>query len=153
MSGRSSVLHWCFRAWEEEKGEWQRNRDQFRRNSRPGRNSSAQYHYPAHLAAPFPSFGTWINQRVRSLREENFPISNELGELHCPPSSIALSFPAMWAYGCHFRCQGRGADPYVSFDSGIAAVTPDSSTLDVGILKDILLVTYGKLSCVLMRGE
>ena len=39
------------------------------------------------------------------------------------------------------------------FDCGIASVTPDSNTLDVGILKDILLVTYRKLSCVVMRCE
>ena len=87
------------------------------------------------------------------LRSEGFPVGPELLELHCPPSHVAFSFKAMWAYGCHFRCDPETRDSHVTFDSGIASVSSDSSTLDVGILKDILLISYGKLNCVVMQGE
>ena len=139
--------------WESAKEEFQRNRENFRRSSRGRGNHPGQFRYPDDIAGPFPTFSTWLNERVRSLRQEQFPLSNELLELHCPPSSVALSFKAMWAYGCYFRCQTCYSTNYVSFDSGIAAITPDSSTIDVGILKDILLLTYGKINCVVMRGE
>ena len=142
-----------FRTWEEESRNWKSERERFRRQFRDGRQGPVHYRYPAHLAGQFPSFSKWLNERVRILRQEQFPLSNELLELHCPPSHMVMSFRGMWAHGCHYRCIRRGDNPYVSFDYGIAAVTEDSSTLDVGLLKDILLVTYGKLSCVVMRGE
>ena len=111
------------------------------------------YRYPDHLSGSFPTFADWLNARVRSLKLENFPLTEELKELHCPPSGIVMSYKAMWAFGCHYGCLGRGPNPYVSVDYGIASVTEDTNSLDVGILRDILLVTYGKLTCVVMRGE
>ena len=90
---------------------------------------------------------------IRTLRLEGFPMSPELCELQCTPNHVVLSFKAMWATGCHFRCNPETVDSHVTFDSGIASVTEDASKLDVGILKEILLITYGKLNCVVMRGD
>ena len=132
--------------------EWQCECASFRRESRRSRQGPLQYRYTDHLAGSFPAFATWLNVRVRTLRREQFPLADELIELHCPPSNLVMSYRRMWAFGCHYRCLDCGTNPYVSVDHGIAAITEDASTLDVGILKDILLVTYGKLSCVVMRG-
>ncbi|KAG0563323.1 hypothetical protein KC19_8G021700 [Ceratodon purpureus] len=139
--------------WEEEKSEWNRNRADFRRTSRSARPGTQQYTYPEHLLGPFPLFSNWLYRHVRMLIREDFPVSPELKELHCPPSDIAFSFKAMWAYGCHYRCNPRGIDSHVSFDCGIASISEDSTTLDVGILKRIFLITYGKLNSVVMEGD
>ena len=132
---------------------WHREHDQFHTASRRGRNGPATYVYPEHLAGSFPSFASWLNRHISSLRREGFPISSELIELHCTPSDVALSYKAMWSHGCHYRSSSGIQDQNVTFDSGIASVTEDASTLDVGILKDILLISYGKLNCVVMQGD
>ena len=61
----------------------------------------------------------------------------------------------MWAYGAHYTCNDETAHSPVTFDSGIAAIppTPTCTAIDVGILKNILLVTYVGLSMVLMEGS
>ena len=83
---------------------------------------------------------------------EGFPeIPRELLKLRCPPSDVALSFNSIWAYGCHFRCNPKQGLAYVTFDCRITFTSEDSTTLDVGILKKILLVTYGNLKCIVMK--
>lgn len=139
--------------WVEEKAAWQQAREQFRRATRGGREGPIAYVYPEDLAGNFLSFGSWLNRHIRMLRSDGYPVSSELIELHCPPSDVALSYKAMWAYGSHFRCTSEVGDSSVSFDSGIASIGITSSPLDVGILKDILLISYGKLNCVLMQGD
>ena len=109
--------------------------------------------YPEHLASNFPTFRSWLNRHVRMLQSEGFPVCSELAELRCTPSHIALSFQSMWAFGGHYRCNPESRDSHVTFDSGLASVAADNSTVDVGILKDILLISYGKLNCVVMQGE
>ena len=61
----------------------------------------------------------------------------------------------MWAYGCHFTCSSESGPSLVAFDCGIAAVPPSetSTEIDVGILKNIILVTYLGLNCVVMEGS
>ena len=61
----------------------------------------------------------------------------------------------MWAYGCHYTCNSERQPTTVAFDSGIAAIPPSPTCLeiDVGILRNIILVTYGAVSCVLMEGS
>ena len=119
------------------------------------RHRAAQIQYPQELADPFPRFAVWLNAHVRSLKEAEFPISAELEAMHCPPSQYALAFNAMWAYGCHFSCNNETGPTSVAFDSGIAAIPPSAlcTEIDVGILRNILLVTYGAVTCVLMEGS
>lgn len=140
-------------AWVEEESDWQLQREEFRAQYQGGRRRPVTYPYPEHLAGSFPSFGSWLNSHVRTLRNEGFPVSAELIELHCPPSHIALSFKAMWAFGCHYRCNPESEESFVSFDSGVASVSPDASTIDVGIVKEILLITYGKVNCVVLQAD
>ena len=111
--------------------------------------------YPDHLRYPFPKFAEWLNIHVRQLKEDGFPISSELESLHCPPSHRCWSFNRMWAFGCHFACSRDGAASTVAYDCGIAAISPSPTCteVDVGILKDIVMVSYGGLSCVLMEGS
>ena len=61
----------------------------------------------------------------------------------------------MWAFGAHLVTNEETGPGYVTFDSGIAAVSTDqaSSPIDIGILRDIILVCYGDLSCVLLEGS
>ena len=137
--------------------EWQAQRQVFKdararyRSTLRGRAGP----FPPHLVDPFPKFGTWLNNHVRMLRDEGFPISTELESLHCLPSEFVTSYQAMWAYGAHYVCTSECGPGYVSFDSGIAAIPPDSEdrTIDVGILRDIIRVSYGDVNCALMQGS
>lgn len=49
----------------------------------------------------------------------------------------------------------ESGNSYVTFDCGIAAIPPEpgASSIDVGILRDIILVSYGDLNCVLLEGS
>ena len=140
-------------AYDEEDADYLGQREEFRAQHQRGRPRPLTYQYPEHLAGAFPTFGAWLNRRVRNLRSEGFPVSAELIELHCPPSHIAFSFKAMWAFGSHYRCNPESEESFVCFDSGIAAASADASTIDVGIIKDILLITYGKVSCVVLQAD
>jgi hypothetical protein len=59
---------------------------------------------------------------------------------------------AMWAYDCHYACESEIGPANVAFDSRIARITPESvtTTIDVGILKDMILVQYGEFNCVVL---
>ena len=111
--------------------------------------------YPPELAIAFPEFGPWLNTHVRGLKEAGFPVSPELDSLHCHPSQHAWAFNAMWAYGCHFSCNNETHPSTVAYDCGIAAIPPSATCteIDVGILRNILLVTYGGVTCVVMEGS
>lgn len=113
-----------------------------------------RYIYPEELATPFPSFATWLYHHVRRERSVNqFPISRELLWISCPPVENVLSYNAMWAYGSHFRCDEETGSAYVTYDSGVASLSgrDTNSTIDVGVLKSILMVTYGGTNVCLMK--
>ena len=61
----------------------------------------------------------------------------------------------MWAYGAHFTCSSENRPCTVSFDSRIAAIPPSATCteIDVGILKNIILVSYGAVNPVVMEGS
>ncbi|KAG0596866.1 hypothetical protein M758_UG290600 [Ceratodon purpureus] len=139
--------------WKEEQAEWQRGEREFPVHSAEREWGVIVYNYPDHLNGNFPSFGSWLNRHIRRIREEGFPVEPELLELQCQPSEVAMSYKAMWAYGCYYRCNPDNREGHVTIDCGIASVAEDASTLDVEILKDILLVTYGKMNCVVMQGD
>jgi hypothetical protein len=113
----------------------------------------SQYTYPDELA-PFPAFAEWLYDHVQTLKEQNFPIPVELIKLSCPPSDQAYFFNAMWAYGCHYRCDSEDGAAHVIDDSGIACISSFSSNtiLDVGILKSIVVVQYAATNICLMKG-
>lgn len=141
------------REWSAQKSDFKARRTAFANSVRRQRGVPIQY--PPDLAQQFPRFPAWLNSHVRALKEVQFPISNELESLHCQPSQHALAFNAMWAYGCHFSCDSETQPSTVAFDSGIAAIPPSATCteIDVGILRNIILVTYGAVTCVLMEGS
>ena len=61
----------------------------------------------------------------------------------------------MWAYGAHFCSDVEEGTGHVTCDSGIAHITDESleDVIDVGILKSILLVSFGSMNVVLMEGK
>ncbi|KAG0574034.1 hypothetical protein KC19_VG229300 [Ceratodon purpureus] len=137
--------------------EWHKQREAFKnswvryRSTLRGRSGP----FPDHLIEPLPKFSSWINNHVRILRDEGFPVSRELESLHCMPSEYVTSYQAMWAYGAHYVVSNKEGLGYVSFDSGIAAIPPGSDTneIDVGILRDIILVSYSEVNCVILEGS
>ena len=92
---------------------------------------------------------------MKSLREADFPVPMAVINLSQPPDSRALKYRAMWAYGAHFRSNIPDGIGHVTFDSGIAHITDEGleDVIDVGILKSILLVTFGSMNVVLMEGR
>ena len=89
------------------------------------------------------------------LKDQGFPITRELNSLHCPPSEHAWSYNSMWAYGSHFSCCQENGPSSVAFDCGIAAIppSPTATVIDVGILWNIIYVTYLGINCVVMEGS
>ena len=154
-------LLFAHREWEIQREDHRIERQRFREGARgawihDGRQGNFRYVYPDNLYYNFPEFPTWLNQHVRNLKDEGFPLEPMLDALHCPPSTHALSYDSMWAYGSKYRCCPDEEGPtHVAFDCGIATSTPDSVTtaVDVGILKSILLISYGTLKCVVMKGK
>ena len=61
----------------------------------------------------------------------------------------------MWAYGAHYTCNNEESPSTVAYDCGIAAIPPSPVCIeiDVGILRNIILVTYMGLNCVVMEGS
>ena len=143
----------CLSEWSAQKQEFKSRRTAFANSLRRQRRAPIQY--PPELAQPFPKFPVWLNSHVRGLKEAQFPISPELESLHCHPSQHALCFDRMWAYGCHYSCNSEAELSTVAFDNGIAAIPPSATCteIDVGILRNIILVNYGAVTCVLMEGS
>ena len=139
--------------WTEQQRQFKLQREQFARTQR--RPRGGVINYPDDLARPFPKFSPWLNAHVRMLKEEGFPVSRQLESLHCLPSQHAHSFYAMWAFGCHYSCSNETTHASVAFDCGIAAIppSPTCTQIDVGILRNIIHVTYHGLSCVVMEAS
>lgn len=59
----------------------------------------------------------------------------------------------MLAYGSHFRCEQESGPSHVKYDSAVASLSYANlnTVIDVGVLKSILLVTYGGANLCLMR--
>ena len=87
----------------------------------------------------------------------------ELMALSVPPSRKVCAFSGMTSYGSHYRVDMEEGGPrHVTFDSGVAELETRrrggglaSSTVQVqlvrvGVLKSILVLSYGNLKIVLM---
>jgi hypothetical protein len=111
---------------------------------------------PEHLQGPFSKFTMWLTNHIRRLRHDNFPIPMAILNLAAGLDHVAYSFHSMWAYGAHYRCDNELDGPsHVTFHLGIAHITDTTlaSNIDVGILRNILMVNFGSTSFVLMEGS
>jgi hypothetical protein len=72
----------------------------------------------------------------------------------------------MWAYGNHYRVEGEIGDCHMTYDSGIACIFIQGSRSSVrdrnvittnlyyvGILKEILVVSYATMKCILFHAS
>lgn len=89
--------------------------------------------------------------------------SPELMALSLPPSKKVCSFRGMTSFGAHYRVDAEDGGPrHVTFDSGVAELacrrvvglsemnTAHVELVRVGVLKNILVLSYGNLNIVLM---
>ena len=117
------------------------------------RRGNQPYVYPAELSS-LPRFPAWLRAHVMDLRRDGFPLPPDLVRLSYPPADHADSFKYMHAYGALYRCQPGDTLPnHVTFDAGIARMLSEQETegIDVGVLKDILMVDYGLLKPVVLK--
>jgi hypothetical protein len=126
-----------------------------------------RYEYPPHLATNVPTFPAWLQGYVRNALETSADIDEDLVRIANPPSRLALRFSRMWAYGNHFRTDNeQHARRHSTYDSAIATIFTEhirggdansvvvEATLQyVGILKEILMVSFGALKVNLMRAS
>lgn len=94
-------------------------------------------------------------------------IDEDLMSIAQPPSRLALRFSRMWAYGNHYRTDNEQfCRLHSTYDSAICTIFTETveggdgdsalaeATLQyVGILKDILVVSFGALKVTLMRAS
>ena len=101
-------------------------------------------------------FTEWLYIHIKRMRVEGFPLSRNLVWLSCPPSTSATSWRSMYVRGVFFRCSQSegGLASHTTFDCGVALKNSESGdNIDVGILKQHLMVDYGKLKSVLMKAS
>ena len=140
----------------------------YREHIRGGRRGRMpNFQYPPDLATNVPAFPTWLHGYVRNALETSAEIDEDLVMIANPPSRLALHFPHMWAYGNHFRTDNeQHCRRHSTYDSAIATLFTepvraggvDSGVVEVtlqyvGILKEILMVTFGTLKVTLMRAS
>jgi hypothetical protein len=108
--------------------------------------------YPRELQI-LPPFSKWINKHVQDLRYAQFPIPEDIVQLSSPPSKIAIAYRKMWAYGAYYRCSEEECVGHGTYDSGIAVDESEIARngIDVGILTNILMVSFGTLSTIVMK--
>ena len=101
-----------------------------------------------------PPFTDWLYSHVRRLRAEGFPLLQNVVRLFCHPSTSATTWHRMYVQGAYFRCHiGEGSlPPHATFDCGIVVKNNEGQhTIDVGILKQVLMLDYGDLKLVMMK--
>lgn len=150
------------------KEELENMRRRYREDIRGGRRGRMpNFVYPPHLAADVPAFPAWLNAHVRNAVETSAEIDEDLVKIATPPLRLALRFPRMWAYGNHFRTDNeQHSKRHSTYDSAIATIFTEpvrgdgvdngvvEATLQyVGILKEILMVSFGALKVTLMRAS
>lgn len=125
------------------------------------------FDYPPELATEVPQFSAWIQGYVRTAINTALDIDEDLVRISQPPSRLALRFSRMWAYGNHYRTDNeQHSKRYSTYDSAICTIFTETvegvdgdsglaeATLKyVGILKDILMVSFGALKVTLMRAS
>ena len=117
---------------------------------------------PATSRAILP-FHTWLRSHCALLHSTDINIEEDLMALSRPPLRKSCSFRSMTSFGSHFRVElEESGVQHVTFDAGVAELSMRGQHSDVsdngavvelvrvGILKDIVVLTYGTLNLVLM---
>ena len=135
------------------------------RAGRGGRMPS--FEYPPELATDVPPFSAWLQGYVKHAIDTAVDIDEDLVSIAQPPLSLALRFSRMWAYGNHYRTDNeQHCKRHSTYDSAICTIFTETAeggeggsgqaeaTIQyVGILKEILMVTFGALKVTLMRAS
>ena len=108
-------------------------------------------------------FGSWLTRRCAAMDEADRVECPELMALSLPPSKKVCAFKGMTSFGAHYRVDPEEGGPrHVTFDSGVAELrcrrraglaAPNSTQVEVvrvGVLKNILVLSYGNMNIVLM---
>lgn len=113
---------------------------------------NARIMYPENLQS-LPRFGKWLSHHVRQLRASGFPIPEDVVKLSAPPSRVVTSYKKLWAYAAHYRCDTNDSASHATFDSGVSLLESEvvPGSIDVGILEDVYMVSFGSLNVVVMK--
>lgn len=116
------------------------------------RGEGSRLTYPAELQL-LPSFSKWLGRHVRLLREIGFLIPEDIVRLSCLPSKVVASYRRMRAYGAHYRCDNEHSIVHATYDSGVVFTDNkgEHNSIDVGVLRQILLVYFGSLTVVVFK--
>lgn len=82
---------------------------------------------PAHLAEDLPPFRLWLRSEVETMLWNEEDVDEDLLSLSLVPSSDALSFKSIWAYGNHFRVDIGDGREFMPYDSGVACMVSQPS--------------------------
>lgn len=112
------------------------------------------------------AFSIWLREHVLQLQATHGYVNPDLVCLSRPPHRFAMTFKRMVAYSAHYRVDANeGLAQYATQDSGIAQICAPTSALcrdqlgscgvleRVGILKEIIVVSFYTMRVVLMRGS
>lgn len=87
------------------------------------------------------------------MRASGFPIPEDVAKLSAPPSKVVTSYKKLWAYAVHYRCDSNESASYATYDCGVSLLESEvvTDSIDVGILEDIYMVSFGSLNVVVMK--
>ena len=114
---------------------------------------------------PLPEFFSWVHDQVKARIDRGDTVDVDLALMCDLPSRNAEEYPAMWAYGNHYRClPEEESTTHETFDSGVFVMSPqgcrasaqDTNIVEadlpyIGILKKIVVVTYITLRMTVMK--
>jgi hypothetical protein len=112
----------------------------------------------------FVAFHRWLSNYVEEQLDSDQHVDPDVVMLAHPPLARVEEYPAMWAYGNHFRSEPAEGETHAYFDAGVAVVsiTPyrarasDRNVVEaklkwVGVLKHIFVVQYAAHKRTIMR--
>jgi hypothetical protein len=118
----------------------------------------------AHLAMDIHPFGEWLHEYVRKALDCNEPLNEDIICISQPPSKIVKII--CFNVGLWKPLPGEIGDCHMTYDSGIACIFiqgSHSSVWDrnvittnlyyVGVLKEILVVSYVTMKHILFRAS
>jgi hypothetical protein len=105
----------------------------------------------------FPILAKWVQDAIQEQRHMGMAMEDpNVDALNCPPSTKALRYQRMKAYGNHFRVNDCNTKGMVSFNCGVASMFGQWQAHNIGdehaliqyfgVKKDILRLDYGPIS-------
>jgi hypothetical protein len=130
-----------------------------------GHQARGNIQWPNHLTTYIPPFANWLLNVVKMQTTNGVEVDLDVLRFSRPQNRIAYIYKNMWVYINHYRVdENEGCMAHATYDSGVACIFSQGSWCSardqniivanmhyVGVLKEIIVVSYGGLRLVVMK--